>query len=100
VPSARRVGRFPDHNVVMLLQIARQIIAQCRGPKPLSKLRLPTRSEVLRFQASFRRPVLSDSMGQIESTQITVLFKDGGSREANNAAAISAVKQLAFRLAD
>jgi hypothetical protein len=39
-------------------------------------------------------------MGQIESTQITVLFKDGGSREANNAAAISAVKQLAFRLAD
>jgi hypothetical protein len=31
--------------------------------------------------------------------RITVLFKDCGSREANNAAAVAAAKQLAFRLA-
>jgi hypothetical protein len=36
--------------------------------------------------------------GPIEKMHITVLFKDAGSRHANNAAAISAAKQLAFRL--
>jgi hypothetical protein len=36
--------------------------------------------------------------GPIETMHITVLFKDCGSREANNAAAIAAAKQLAFRL--
>ena len=34
----------------------------------------------------------------IETMQITALFKDCGSREANNAAAVAAAKQLASRL--
>jgi hypothetical protein len=37
--------------------------------------------------------------GPNETMQITVLFEDCGSREANNAAAIAAAKRLAFRLA-
>ena len=37
--------------------------------------------------------------GPIETMRLTVLFKDCGSREANNAAAVAAAKQLAFRLA-
>jgi hypothetical protein len=36
--------------------------------------------------------------GPIETMQITVLFKDCGSRKANSAAAIAAAKRLAFRL--
>jgi hypothetical protein len=36
--------------------------------------------------------------GPIETMHITVLFKDAGNQEANNATAISAAKHLAFRL--
>ena len=36
--------------------------------------------------------------GPIETMQVSVLFKDCGNREANNAAAVAAAKQLAFRL--
>jgi hypothetical protein len=44
-----------------------------------------------------RGDVIIQLDGPIEVMQISVLFKDHGTREANERAAISAAKQLAFR---